>query len=589
MTAFWPGNALADKRVALVIGNSAYTRVGKLPNTSNDAAAVANLLKASGFDVVDARRDLNANDMRRAIREFTGKVRDADIGVVFYAGHGMEVDGVNYLLPVDAALEQDIDIEDEAIPLDRIIRTLDQVKRLRLVILDACRDNPFSKTMKRTVASRSVGRGLAKIEPASSDTLIAFAAKAGSTASDGDSSNSPFTTALIKNVAVPGLDVRLAFGKIRDDVLASTNGKQEPFVYGSLGGTTVSLVPPPVPVKPVVVAPAAAPVVATPAINPANDIRRDYELAAQIGTKEAWGFFIANYPTGFYANLAQAARAKIVAEEAKLAAAAKAAETRAAEAKSAEAKAAAEAKATAATRAAAATEAKAVADAKVAEAKAAAEAKSAAAQAAADAKAAEPKNSAEAAAAKIVVASAPAATPDIPRSASPAGPDIGETTKRMQAELRRIGCYLGALNGSWDSASQHALEQFNKRAGLRLDVKLVSLDTVDVLKGKTTRICPLECDRGYRADKDVCVKIVCTDGQVLDDAGQCSAKKEKPRTASKPPESKAHETPTAAKPSGAGEQVFCGRAGCQAVPKNCRVEYASGVTGSGGGQVLKCN
>jgi uncharacterized caspase-like protein len=123
--AFSSGQALAEKRVALVIGNSAYTRVGKLPNTSNDAAAVSNLLKASGFDVVDARRDLNANDMRRAIREFTGKVRDADIGVVFYAGHGMEVDGVNYLLPIDAALEQDIDIEDEAIPLDRIIRTLD--------------------------------------------------------------------------------------------------------------------------------------------------------------------------------------------------------------------------------------------------------------------------------------------------------------------------------------------------------------------------------------------------------------------------------------------------------------------------------
>ena len=136
--------------------------------------------------MVESRNDLSITEMRRAIRDFSDKAQDADIAVVFYAGHGMEVDGTNYLLPVDAVLERDIDVEDEAMSLDRIVKVLEPVKRLRLIILDACRDNPFASSMKKTIATRSIGRGLAKVEVAVSDTMIAFAAKAGSTASDGD-------------------------------------------------------------------------------------------------------------------------------------------------------------------------------------------------------------------------------------------------------------------------------------------------------------------------------------------------------------------------------------------------------------------
>src|SRR6202046_1976161 len=119
---------------------------------------------------------------------------------------------------------------------------MEPAKQLRLVILDACRDNPFNQTMKRTIGARAVGRGLAKVEPESPNTLIAFAAKAGSTASDGEDSNSPFTTALIKYLPRPGLDLRKAFGFVRDDVLKATNSRQEPYVYGSLGGDDVALV-----------------------------------------------------------------------------------------------------------------------------------------------------------------------------------------------------------------------------------------------------------------------------------------------------------------------------------------------------------
>jgi uncharacterized caspase-like protein len=200
--------------------------------------------------------------MRRALRDFSDKARDADVAVVYYAGHGIEVDGTNYLIPVDAVLERDIDIYDEAFALDRILVTIEPAKQLRLVILDACRDNPFAKTMKRTIGSRAVGRGLAKIEPNSPNTLIAFASKAGSTASDGDSKNSPFTAALVKHIAKPGLDLRKAFGFVRDDVLKNTGNRQEPYVYGSLGGDDVPLVP-------------GKPATPTPASNPQADIRRD--------------------------------------------------------------------------------------------------------------------------------------------------------------------------------------------------------------------------------------------------------------------------------------------------------------------------
>lgn len=236
-------SAFAEKRVALVIGNSKYSHVPSLPNPANDAASVAKLLRDANFEVVVGRNDLGVADLRRAIRDFADTSRDADIAVVYYAGHGIEYGGANYLVPVDAKLQADLDIEDEAVSLDRVLSALEPAKKLRLVILDACRENPFVSSIKRTVATRSISRGLAKVEPAMPDTLVAFAAKAGAVAEDGDGKNSPFTMAILKHLAEPGLDLRLAFGRVRDDVMAMTKRKQEPFVYGSLGGKVVAIIP----------------------------------------------------------------------------------------------------------------------------------------------------------------------------------------------------------------------------------------------------------------------------------------------------------------------------------------------------------
>src|ERR1700704_2641247 len=270
--------ASAEKRVALVVGNSIYKNAPLLPNPTNDAAAIATTLKGAGFDIVDTRSNLPSAEMRRALRDFAEQARDADIAVVYYAGHGIEINGTNYLIPTDAALERDTDVYDEAYSLDRILLAIEPARRLRLVIVDACRNNPFSDAMKRTVSTRTVSRGLARIEPTTTNTLVAFAAKAGLTALDGNSKNSPYATALIKHIATPGLDVRRAFGFVRDDVLQATGNRQEPYVYGSLGGEDVALVPAPKP--------------ATPAANPQSEIRRDYELALQLGNKDALSAFL---------------------------------------------------------------------------------------------------------------------------------------------------------------------------------------------------------------------------------------------------------------------------------------------------------
>ena len=227
-----------ETRVALVIGNSDYVSVPRLPNPQHDAAAVADALRSAGFKTVVLNDNLGAAAMRQALNDFSTEAAKADWALVYYAGHGIEVNGTNYLIPVDAKLKTDRAVRFEAVPLDAVLASVEAAHKLHLVILDACRDNPFLRDMTRTVASRSVGRGLARVEPGASATLVAYSAKAGQTAMDGTDgqSNSPFARALIRNMQKPGVEIRKFFGLVRDDVMAATGNGQEPFVYGSLGG-----------------------------------------------------------------------------------------------------------------------------------------------------------------------------------------------------------------------------------------------------------------------------------------------------------------------------------------------------------------
>lgn len=526
MSGVFSQPALAEKRVALVIGNSNYQNVGRLANPANDASMLADTFRQAKFDIVTLRNDLTATEMRRVLREFADKARSADIAVLYYAGHGIEIEGNNYLIPVDAVLERDTDVYDEAIGLDRVLIAVEPAKQLRLIILDACRDNPFAKTMKRTIAMRGIGQGLAKVEPTTPNTMIAFAAKAGFTALDGDrgQTNSPYAAALAAHLTTPGLDLRKAFGFVRDDVLKATDNQQEPFIYGSLGGDDVALVPSPAPGAPT----------ATVLADPNAAIRRDYELAERVGTKEAWDSFIATYPSGFYSKLAQAQRKKLAAEKARLAAAetAKSAaeeKTRLSAEQAAQeriAKAEAEAKA-AAERAKLAAQERAAEEARVAELKKALEEAGAAeaARVKADdaAKAAPPVSSANSKPAPDSAAGRLASlTPTEQAEKAPAADD---TPRRLLVELRRVGCFTGSINGSWNDAAQQSVARFNKYAGTTLDTRLASLDTLEIVRGKSERVCPLACEHGYRPDGETCTRIICKAGSQLNDDNECEKSK----------------------------------------------------------------
>lgn len=233
--------AAASGKVALVIGNAKYAEVAALKNPENDAVDMAAALSEIGFDVT-VKLNANIETFDDALGEFQQKADGSEVAVIFYAGHGIEFENRNYLLPVDAALEKESQIRYKTLELERLEEAVSGASKLRMVFLDACRNNPFAERIQaRSGKSRSViGRGLSKIEP-TDGTVIAYSAKGGTTASDGDGRNSPYTAALLKYVRQADLDVDRLLRMVRDDVLKATNRQQEPFDYGSLPAETMSL------------------------------------------------------------------------------------------------------------------------------------------------------------------------------------------------------------------------------------------------------------------------------------------------------------------------------------------------------------
>ena len=241
------------RRAALVIGNSAYQSVPALENPHRDAEKIAAALRAVGFDQVALATDVSHDEMLQALRAFAATADKSDWAMVYYAGHGLEVNGVDYLIPVDAKLTTARDVLFEALPLDQVMTAIDGAKKLKLVVLDACRDNPFAGTevaptaiapasvasdteeATRSLATRSVGRGLGEIKVQGA-SLVVYAAKHGQTALDGEGENSPFAVAVVQRLATPGVEINKVFRLVRDDVMEATAGRQEPYTYGSLPG-----------------------------------------------------------------------------------------------------------------------------------------------------------------------------------------------------------------------------------------------------------------------------------------------------------------------------------------------------------------
>lgn len=230
--------AVRAERVALVIGNSDYQHGTPLANPRNDATDVAGALQAVGFKVI-LGRDLDWRAFSETIRKFSNALKDADDAVFYYAGHGLQVGGQNYLIPVDAKLDSERDLDFSAIRLNFVLRQmeLDRDDKTNIVFLDACRDNPLARNLSRSMGTRSgaVGVGLAQVKTGVG-TFIAFSTQPGNVALDGEGRNSPFTAALAKRVSLPGKSLNALMIDVRKEVLAKTKGRQVPWDHSALTG-----------------------------------------------------------------------------------------------------------------------------------------------------------------------------------------------------------------------------------------------------------------------------------------------------------------------------------------------------------------
>jgi tetratricopeptide (TPR) repeat protein len=234
LTPQMPAGATA-RRVALIVGNGAYKNVHELANPPRDAKLIAGALRDIGFQTVTLANDLSRDKFFEALKAFSREAEKADWAVVYYAGHGLEIGGVNYLVPVDAKLAADKDAETEAVALEQVIAAVGGARKLRLVMLDACRDNPFAPTMQRTMSLKLVDKGLSNIEP-EAGFMVVYAAKHGETALDGEGVDSPFAVAVAHDIKEPHVEVRKLFDIVRDDVWTASKHEQQPFTYGSPPG-----------------------------------------------------------------------------------------------------------------------------------------------------------------------------------------------------------------------------------------------------------------------------------------------------------------------------------------------------------------
>jgi uncharacterized caspase-like protein len=296
--------AKADKRVAFVVGNGAYKNVAALPNPAIDAKSMAKVLRNVGFDVVEGS-NLTRDKMTEKLLEFGKKAEGADVALFFYAGHGIAINGTNYLLPVDADLKSEMDVKlGSAINIDVTLEQTMADAKVKLVFLDACRDNPFAAKIKSNAATRSVSvqAGLAEMK-SGEGTLIAFATGPGQTALDGEvGTNSPFTRALMANIASPGVEIQQAMTKVRAQVNEETNKNQLPWGHTNLIGS-VYLNPAPAPVGAVVEAPN------TPAVTtgPTSEVELEFWRSIKDSNKpEELNAYLTNYPSGTFKSLALA-------------------------------------------------------------------------------------------------------------------------------------------------------------------------------------------------------------------------------------------------------------------------------------------
>jgi uncharacterized caspase-like protein len=453
------GPAMAERRVALVVGNAHYANTAALRNSVTDAQDVAAELKQLGFEVTLAT-DLDESAFGRQIDDFGRRLKGADVGLFYYAGHGVQVNNQNYLVAINAKLESEFLVPSETIEVDAIIRLMESRTPINLVFLDACRDNPLAENLRRTLVNEhrsvSLGRGLARVEPTGRDTLVAFSAAPGQEAEDGTGRNSPFAAALLHHMPEPGLEVSVMLKLVSADVRKATNSAQRPQQLSDMteafyfAGT-------PAAAKPLAAAPplATAPAPSVPAAS-APDRAVEvafFQTAIAANDCAAIRAYLARYPDGIFVDLAGLSEQRLCSAPARVAASEDTAKT------------------------------------------------------AAPPQLAEPAGSAAAPPAQPMKRMVPPpVVAALPPTGTPApGSTAAETARMLQSELLRVGCGgpKFTANGDWDDESRAALAQFNRVA--RTSFTGPSEAAITAVHGRDGQVCPILCGPGQRAQGNICV------------------------------------------------------------------------------------
>jgi hypothetical protein len=445
--------AFAERRVALVIGNSVYRNAPILVAPRRDALAMAAKFREAGYDAVEVETDVSVAQFKRAIAKFQDEASHSDIAVIYFAGYGLNIQGVNYVIPVDARLASGRDAGAEAITLEALASATDPAPRLRLVIVDASRSDPFMSSVKQqnAAAGQEAYRGLAEPEP-KPGSLIAYAALAGLESEDGDGAYSTYASAMLHNLFTPGLDIRLAFGRVLVEVLKNSNKRQNPLVYGSLTGGNIALVP-------------------APADRPAMDLqgeKTDYSVVEQIGSARAWEAFLVQHPTGFYAADARVQLRLAEAEPAK-------------------------------PRPSLASDQ--IAWEKIKN--------SSDPQALRDFIQEFPASTLADAARKTAERLAALEQPPAAAAPPPQQPPVVNSPLQIssaQRELIRLGCFAGTADGSMDAATVAAIRAYqNARGQTPPDEPQITDALIDDMQKQTPGLCPLACPTGKISDGKQCV------------------------------------------------------------------------------------
>jgi Caspase domain len=441
--------AAAERRVALVIGNGQYAHTPALPNPRNDAEDIAEALKKLGFEVMTGF-DLDQIRFARLIEDFVGAVEGADVGLFFYAGHGLQINERNYLVSTEARLESTFLVPSETIELNAIIQLMEAKAETNLIFLDACRNNPLTENLKRNLEAInrtvSVGRGLARIEPTGSDTLIAFSAAPGQEAADGHGRNSPFTASLLRHLPTPGLEVSVMLKEVAADVRKDTNNAQRPQQLSDMSKTfffvkgAPEAAPPPVPAE------------------PGDPVDVAFWQSASVANEcESIRAYLRRFPAGRFVDLAEIAARRLCRSSPEIALAALQA------------------------------------------------------PAAVTPVTPSPLDASAGATTNIAVvtpatAPQPAALTSPPAAAMTDAIDIG---RKLQRELSRVGCAVSGMenDGTWGRASRNALRSFNARTRSAAEIDRPTPEALEAVQSRKDRVCPVACAPGTELHGTGCIPV----------------------------------------------------------------------------------